>query len=122
MKFTKGLFFYLLLITLACGCKSKMPTISQKEMTSILLDMHIADSYAQILPKSDSKSIELKNKDSLKKFYSDIFQIHHIKENEFIENLEWYKMNTVMMDSMYQSILADLSLLQVKKKDSIENK
>lgn len=107
---------------LAVGCKSKMPSISQKEMTSILLDMHIADSYAQILPKTDSNSIELKNKDSLKKFYADIFQIHHINENEFKENLDWYGLNTIIMDSMYQSILADLSLLQVKKKDSIEKK
>ena len=97
------------------ACGTKMPSISPAKMSSILTDMHLADSYAQFATAKDSLSHEIKNQDTLKWSYARVFQIHKVSENEFKDNLNWYKKHPDLLDSVYEKVLSTLAIYQSKQ-------
>lgn len=103
-----GLIFFLL----ASQCK-KESHLSIQTMSNILLQMHLAESYSQILPKENT-TIMTKNIDSLKNFDAAIFKEFHTTKEEFEQSLNYYKSKPELLDSIYQIIMNETNLLQKK--------
>jgi uncharacterized membrane protein len=85
--------------------------LSQKEMEKVLLDVHLAEAYSAMLKDSaDHKSS--KNVDSLSHFYKEIFARHHITQEEFDKSMAYYKQHTDELDSVYNTMLPELTKLE----------
>ncbi len=75
--------------------------------------MHIAEGYAQALPKKENSTVP-KNPDSLLKYHAMILDEYRISKNEFQTSLNYYKKHPDLLDSIYQLVLADVVILQAK--------
>lgn len=109
----KVLFLYCILFMLS-ACKQGLPTIAPKQMSKILTDLHLADAYAQIVPR-DSSETSIKNHDSLKLYYSRIFKQNQVTEEQFKQNMAWYQEHPDILDSVYQMALSDISSSTILK-------
>jgi|JI8StandDraft_1071087.scaffolds.fasta_scaffold610634_1 hypothetical protein len=110
--FKKALLFLFILLNLV-SCRNEFKPLSTEKMSKILMEIHIAEAYAQYVPK-DSTKTELKNTDSLKKFMASIFIENKINETEFKESIDWYKSRPELLDSIYQQVLTDIAIWQSK--------
>jgi hypothetical protein len=113
MKQIRNLIF-LLAFTLLSSCMEKAAPISSARMTELLLEMHLAEAYAQQMPK-DSLQVSLKNEDSLLVFNARILKQQGVSEEEFRNSMEWYKARPDILDSIYQNILTEIAILQSKE-------
>jgi hypothetical protein len=84
-------------------------------MRNILMEMHLAESFAQHIPK-DSIHFLLKNEDSLRQFNADILHRYSVTEKEFATALNYYKTQGETLDSIYQDLLNELSVRQARLK------
>lgn len=109
----KGFLFYCLLLGLG-ACKPELPSIAPKNMSKLLKEIHLADAYAQLVPR-DSTETSIKNTDSLKAYYSRIFKLHQITEEQFMQNMAWYQEHPDLLDSVYQITLNDISSSTILK-------
>lgn len=82
-------------------------------MSKVLLKMHLAESYAQALPKKDNSTVH-KDPDSLLKYHTIILDEFHISKVTFEKNINYYKKHPDLLDSIYQLVLADVAILQAK--------
>jgi hypothetical protein len=96
------------------NCNNNKGILTQKKMTQVLLELHLAEALAQHIPK-DSLQNEIKNSDSLVIFTREIFTKNQVTEKEFLQSLEWYKSKPELLDSMYQNILSEIAILHSKK-------
>jgi hypothetical protein len=96
------------------NCNNNKGILTQKKMTQVLLELHLAEALAQHIPK-DSLQNEIKNTDSLVIFTRGIFTKNQVTEKEFLQSLEWYKSKPELLDSMYQNILSEIAILHSKK-------
>lgn len=106
------------MLLLAGACK-KNTNIPVKKMSKILLSMHLAESYTRSIPRSktipDSNGLILFTpEDSLLKYNAMILKEFKISKTEFRNSLDYYKRNPVLLDSIYQMILADIAIMQAK--------
>jgi cytidyltransferase-like protein len=46
---------------------------------------------------------------------AEILKKYHISETTFKTNIDWYKMQPEMLDSVYQNILSEIAILQSKE-------
>ena len=103
------------LILVVSGCQEKEPPIPQKTFTQILFDLHLAESYAQHLPK-DTNRTTIKNADSLDRYTAQILKQYRFSEEQFHQTLDYYKSRPILLDSIYQDMLSRISILQSKIK------
>lgn len=103
--------FICLFIAGAVSCRQEPEPLPMDKMSHLLLEMHVAESFAQYAPK-DSSRHELKNRDSLARYYSLILKENGLNEEDFRRSMAYYKKRPDLLDSIYQQILADLSILQ----------
>jgi hypothetical protein len=96
------------------NCNNNKGILTQKKMTQVLLELHLAEALAQHIPK-DSLQNEIKNTDSLVIFTREVFTKNQVAEKEFLQSLEWYKSKPELLDSMYQNILSEIAILHSKK-------
>lgn len=113
MKNLTYLFYFVLLYTI--GCSADKPKIPANTMKAVLLDLHLAESYAQHQPK-DSLQHQLKNDDSLALYTAQILQWHHVTKNDFSQSMIWYQSHPDQLDSIYKQILSEITILNSKKK------
>ncbi len=109
----KTIFIALFFLMNATACQQEPKPLSQDRMGKILTEMHIAESYAQFLPK-DSDLTEIKNKDSLKKYIASILTENKTTETEFKQSMDWYKSRPELLDSVYQQVLSNIAIWQSK--------
>lgn len=95
------------------GCKTDAPPLSMKQMSSILLDLHLAEAYAHHLPK-DSMHRGLKNEDTLLYFNAQILKDHKTTQNELQTSLAWYQSRPELLDSIYEQVMNELSVRESK--------
>ncbi len=110
-KFIYSLGIFLLLFVMNCKQKEHLPV---QTMSKILLKMHIAESYAQLLPKENT-TVMSKNMDSLKKFDAAIYKEFHINKEEFDRSLDYYKSNPQLLDSIYQIIMNEIAIMHTNQ-------
>lgn len=96
------------------SCGNQFTPIPIHKMSDMLLEMHLAESLSQQLPK-DSNQTSYKNEDSLLVFNAEILKKYHISESTFKANIDWYKTQPEMLDSVYQNILSEIAILQSKE-------
>ena len=108
------LFLSLLLgiFTFASSCKQDKPPLSPEQMCKLLLELHLAEAYAQQLP--NSAATNYKNADSLFMFNAEILKRQNVSEMDFRKSLNWYKSRPELLDSIYQTILSNIAILNSK--------
>jgi len=106
------LLFFIALCSLVC-CQTDKPPISIDQMSKVLLDMHLAESYAQQMPKPVDH-YTLKNEDSLRKYHAGILKKYQLSEKQFLQDLHWYTNHPTLLDSVYQIMLTDIAILQTR--------
>ena len=94
----------LLLLAAAASCKKNTDHLPVKEMSHILMDIHLAESYSTTRTDSNYKG-GAKNMDSLASYYKDIFAHYNITAEEFNKSLDWYKAHPDQMDSIYTAMM-----------------
>ena len=92
------------------GCKEPdQPSISQEKMIDILIDVHLIE--ASLLGFSEEQ------KDSLSlAYYDQIYQIHSISEEEFIEGMEYLKGHPDYMTKTYEKVLEEIDKKEAEMK------
>lgn len=106
--------FLLMVMIAQVSCREKPAPLSSDRMTDLLLEMHLAEAYAQQLPK-DSLQVSLKNEDSLLVYNAQILKHYEVSESTFKSSIEWYKAHPDILDSIYQNILTEIAILQSKE-------
>lgn len=108
---------FLLLFVVCCfttGCRQERPALDVKKLAVILRDFHLADAYAQYVPKADSFTQVLKNDDTLKRAYALVLARHQVRESDLRSSLKWYEARPDLLDSVYQLVLTDLAIQQAR--------
>jgi len=100
------------------ACQSEQPPLSNTKMAKILSDLHMAESFAQMVPK-DNGDYSTKNVDTLQALYSHIYKKHKIDTASFSKALSWYKQRPKEFDKVYEEVLEVLSIRKELVKDSI---
>jgi hypothetical protein len=108
----KRLYLFLLsLVMLACAPKTEAPAdlVSEDKMTSVLLDIHLAEArIGRTITQYDTSRMVFKNvqKDILKKY--------SLTDSSFRHSYDYYLENPALLDKIYEKILDSLSLQEAK--------
>lgn len=108
-----SILFLVMAVFASSGCKQDKPPINPEQMSSLLLELHLAEAYAQQLAKENA-TISYKNEDSLLVFNAEILKRQKISEADFRKSLNWYKSRPELLDSIYQNILSNIAILNAK--------
>jgi hypothetical protein len=105
--------FVLLLTSLLVfnACNDETPPLPPDKLEAILMDLHFAEGYSMMVTDS-MHYLREKNKDTLAVFYNDVFKHHGISKEKFMEAMNWYKKHPAELDSVYNSMLPELSILE----------
>lgn len=106
----------LLIITIAFGCgKEYKPSLSEKEFTNLLIEMHILDGFL------NNSSVYRGNKPDMKDDYAkynNIFNKYGINYNEFDSCMLYYISERNKLEAMYNHIIDSLNRsITIYKKD-----
>jgi hypothetical protein len=80
-------------------------------MAAILTDIHLAESYSTLLKDSLHQSGD-RNLDSLNALYQTILGHYNITLKEFNTSFEWYKKHPSELDSIYQKVITNYSIME----------
>ena len=100
-------------ICFLAACAEKEEHLPIDKMSKVLLELHVAESYAKQLPSSAHPE-QRGNEDSLKYFVAAILKENKIAEKEFTQSMDWYAKQPELLDSIYQQILNDVAVWQSK--------
>ncbi len=89
---------FLTLVLPSCDGVSRAP-IDRDKMTAILYDMNLAETWSTF--SSGANMTQAKNTDSLAIYNITILKHHDVTLEEFQKSMEWYKMHTDEIDSIY---------------------
>lgn len=111
--------FVAVVIILFCSCsessKSKTNIISQDSLVKIIIDMHLADAIL-LNPLVQSKISDV----SSNKLYHSVLQKYNITKERFVESIKFYAENPVVLDSIYDKVIEQLNIIEIRGyKDSI---
>ena len=102
----------ILSIVLLPACKeADSPHLPREKMLAVMTDIHMAEVYSTMVNDSTHKSLN-KNMDSLAYYYRSVLKHHNVTEDEFSESLDWYSKNPAELDTVYISIMAEISMLE----------
>jgi Domain of unknown function (DUF4296) len=108
MRYSICIAIVLLLLTTACSNKKAEAPIPAAKMQAIMLDIHLAEAYSGTIPDSAHSG---KNRDSLARYYKEIFAHHQIAEADFNKGLEWYRVHPDELDSVYANMVIKLNAM-----------
>ncbi len=101
--------YYILFFVFIIACKNKPDTIAVKKMAAILTDIHLTEASAQFYKTNDS--IVVSRQDSSKKYMAIVLGKHQITQQQFTDNIAWYKNNPELLDSVYGLVITNLSIM-----------
>lgn len=81
--------------------------VSPVKMGRILADIHYAEAYSTMIKDSLRKGHN-KDIDSLAYFYRSIFAHYHITQQQFDQNVEWYRQHPDQLDSAYAGVITEI--------------
>ncbi len=112
MKYTFSLLLTLMFLVVACkdAARENTPPIDKEKMTAIMTDIHIAETYSTMV--SSDEHTTNKNIDSLGIYYKSVLKHHNLTLDEFKSALDWYSTHNRHYDSVYNSVLSELSTLE----------
>lgn len=98
------------MVTASCKPRDTEAPIAREKMTEILTDIHLAETYSTMV--WDSVRMVNKHPDSLSAFYNTILQHHGISLDSFSAGMDWYSAHPTELDSVYNSVISNLSTLE----------
>lgn len=103
MPVYKILFFLVCFFLCACGSKTPPGILNKKQMTDVLIDVHITDANLNNVSQQS---------DSLYKYgmgqYLQVFKAHHTDSAQFKKSFNYYSRNPDQLNEMYDDVLAKL--------------
>lgn len=118
----RSLHLLLVLVLIIASCKDANENgpapLDKDNMTALMTDLHMAEIYSTLV-KNDGH-VTNKNMDSLAVYYKSIIEHHGLTVDEFKDIMLWYSKNNRDFDSVYNSVLSDLSMYEGLQ--SAENK
>ncbi len=96
----KGIWSIFMICSLfSCQKEKASLTIEEDKMIMILLDVYLAEGAIQ--------PVNMKTKDSLAvTYYEQIFKIHDIREEDFLENIKILRENPILSKGIYKKVLS----------------
>ena len=106
------LIFLSCLFMASCHIRTNDNHLSPAKMGRIILDIQLAESYSTIIGRDSIYKGNEKNLDSLARFYKEILAHHKVSQQEFSSSLDWYRTHPEMLDSVYNSIIPEITKMQ----------
>jgi hypothetical protein len=106
-----SIFIIFLSILVACNKDNKKDIIEKNKMAAILTDIHLAESYSTLIKDSLHQSGE-RNLDTLNELYQSILGHYKISLKEFNNSFEWYKKHPSDLDSVYQQVITNYTIME----------
>lgn len=97
------------------SCNQNQKILPRETLRSMLLDMELAESYVQHI-RTDSLHKTVSIADSLLRYNAEILKRYGSTENDFKVTMNYYRKHPTLLDSLYQDLLTDVSILQSKRK------
>jgi hypothetical protein len=114
--------FSFIILTLIIACQKrpeKIPdqVLNQKEMTSLLMDLHLAQSALSAMPTSDTITQPQSTFSPPKKYSMDdyvlyILKQHNIDTSVFKKSLKFYGERPELLEEVYDSVITNLNRIQ----------
>jgi hypothetical protein len=106
--------FILLIAMLSASCerilKSKPAgTLSEEQMTSLLVDIHLTEATLRIANDSIAR---LNDTTDLRMRYAQVFRKHDINPDEFNSSLSYYLKHIEVLENIYTEVIARLSKME----------
>ena len=93
----------------SCSQKQVQPphdVLSRTQMTEVLRDIHIAQSFMINKSRSDSSAY------SIHDYFPVIFKEHHTDRKTFDRSLKFYSANPELLKEVYDSVITSLTRMQ----------
>jgi DNA polymerase III sliding clamp (beta) subunit (PCNA family) len=87
--------------TTSCKNYGEAYHLPPEKMQAVIKDIQIAESYASIAGYDTALHIQVKNDDTLAKYYSIALKHHNITLEQFHQSLDWYRLHLTELDSIY---------------------
>jgi hypothetical protein len=100
------------------SCQNQQPPLPAEQMVNILSDMHMAETFSRIV-SVNTGVYDVKNKDTLQKLYSSIYQFYKMDTTQFSAALLWYQQHPKEFDKVYVKVLEELSIRKESFQDSL---
>lgn len=130
MRLYKILFFSSLFFLWSCKEKRNEGVISEKEMISLLIDIHLADGHVYNNANTPHDSVTK----LAMNMYAAVFRKHQVDSTEFQKSFEFYSREPEKLNKMYDQVVGELtkmnehysqlhqdSIKALQKRDSIRN-
>lgn len=105
----KILILYLSLILLASCKKEQKPegVLSEDQLVSMLIDIHLAEGYVSVLPIHYDSSRVL-----YPLFEKEVFEKHQVPDSVFKSSLEYYMRDARVMEKIYSRVIDSLHVVE----------
>lgn len=107
-------------VFVSCGNKSTAPLSSDK-MRDLLFDLQTAEAYSTGKFEGDSlgQKANVKNPDTLAKYYAMVFKHHDISQADFEQAIDWYLKHPDELTAVYSKVIDTATYFKTKfgKKD-----
>jgi len=98
-------------ILFVAGCKPNMGSdlLPPAVMMKMLTDIQLAETYSGQVKGDPRQRAFAKNTDSLALYYKEIFAHYKVSQQQFDDNIQWYKAHPEDLDSIYVKMIPELS-------------
>ena len=108
---------YITIVSFFISCSQeeiKIPqeVIKPEKMSKVLLDLQLMKSHLD-----QERVIDPFVLDSINAYYNSIYTKHDVSKAKFDSSLHFYSINTVLLDSIYNRVFAELKTLELELKD-----
>lgn len=100
-KYLAGIGLAGLLSLSACGGKPDAPEFDEKQLISVLIDVHVAEAAAQNLRGRTKDSV-------LNVYYEQIFQVHGMDRAAFEATMESLREDPVRLEALYSEVMKEM--------------
>lgn len=107
-------FVFFLLLIVACTNKEKIPEgiMPPEKMEKVMWDMLQADRYAAMYLVRDTGMVSVQ--DETFKVYDQVFQIHSISKDQFLESFQFYLGRPDLSKKMFDSLSAEANRKKIE--------
>lgn len=117
IKYLSGLLIVCIVVFACTRKKSKMAVIPEKEMITIIKDMHIADGTFMV----SKRRSELMNADSVN-YYDPIFEKYGYTRSQFDSSIAYYSTKPEILTKIYDQVLEELSVYEAEVEKKMKEK
>lgn len=93
----------LLILIFACSSQEQL-TIPKDKMVAILVDVHLAEAAMQRLVNKVKDTVSVR-------YYEEIFEIHQITEEIYLENLHILERNPALSKKIYEETMSKVTAM-----------